>query len=304
VDIADARLSPGAAAAVTTLYAEHALGLVRLAVVLTGDRGTAEDIVQDAFLGLSEEETARTRAAPRPARPARACGPGSPRSPPPRWSWRWPSPWSLSEGRRTVAGLPSPRALPPGPAACRATTWPSTRRGEKAASRAACRWAPPSPWGTQDTPGLRAAFPPQENLLTWIDGDRAIAFDAGTQGVRRLDLGGPTGDLIADSQLIWSPRSPQPSCLSSPPVVSLVTREWGTGCKYPVHSRHMRQPKTRRPRLLTRRSFWPISVGRTPDAGRRTPADADEQYCLVGVTQPGTSRNRRKFFPSRATKST
>jgi RNA polymerase sigma factor (sigma-70 family) len=52
VDIADARLSPGAAAAVTTLYAEHALGLVRLAVVMTGDRGAAEDIVQDAFLGL------------------------------------------------------------------------------------------------------------------------------------------------------------------------------------------------------------------------------------------------------------
>ncbi len=52
MDIADARLSPGAYAAVTTLYAEHALGLVRLAVVLTGDRGAAEDIVQDAFLGL------------------------------------------------------------------------------------------------------------------------------------------------------------------------------------------------------------------------------------------------------------
>ncbi len=52
MNIADARLSPGATAAVTTLYAEHALGLVRLAVVLTGDRGAAEDIVQDAFLGL------------------------------------------------------------------------------------------------------------------------------------------------------------------------------------------------------------------------------------------------------------
>jgi RNA polymerase sigma-70 factor (sigma-E family) len=52
VDIADARLSPGAAASVTALYAEHALGLVRLAVVITGDRPAAEDIVQDAFLGL------------------------------------------------------------------------------------------------------------------------------------------------------------------------------------------------------------------------------------------------------------
>jgi RNA polymerase sigma factor (sigma-70 family) len=52
VDIADTRISPGAAASVTALYAEHALGLVRLAVVMTGDRAAAEDIVQDAFLGL------------------------------------------------------------------------------------------------------------------------------------------------------------------------------------------------------------------------------------------------------------
>jgi RNA polymerase sigma-70 factor (sigma-E family) len=34
------------------LYAGHALGLVRLAVLLVGDRASAEDIVQDAFLGL------------------------------------------------------------------------------------------------------------------------------------------------------------------------------------------------------------------------------------------------------------
>lgn len=52
VDIADKRVPPGAAASVTALYAEHALGLVRLAVVVTGDRAGAEDIVQDAFLGL------------------------------------------------------------------------------------------------------------------------------------------------------------------------------------------------------------------------------------------------------------
>jgi RNA polymerase sigma factor (sigma-70 family) len=52
VDIADTPVKPGTAAAVTALYAEHALGLVRLAVVVTGDRAAAEDIVQDAFLGL------------------------------------------------------------------------------------------------------------------------------------------------------------------------------------------------------------------------------------------------------------
>jgi len=52
VDIANTRVTPGAAASVTALYTEHALGLVRLAVVVTGDRAAAEDIVQDAFVGL------------------------------------------------------------------------------------------------------------------------------------------------------------------------------------------------------------------------------------------------------------
>ncbi len=41
-----------AADAVTALYEAHALGLVRLAVLMTGAQGSAEDIVQDAFLGL------------------------------------------------------------------------------------------------------------------------------------------------------------------------------------------------------------------------------------------------------------
>jgi len=41
-----------AEAAVTALYAEHALGLTRLAQVMLGDRATAEDVVQEAFAGL------------------------------------------------------------------------------------------------------------------------------------------------------------------------------------------------------------------------------------------------------------
>jgi RNA polymerase sigma-70 factor (sigma-E family) len=52
VDRADTRLPPSAADSVTALYAEYAVGLVRLAIVLVGDRASAEDIVQDAFLGL------------------------------------------------------------------------------------------------------------------------------------------------------------------------------------------------------------------------------------------------------------
>jgi RNA polymerase sigma-70 factor (sigma-E family) len=41
-----------AEAAVTALYEAHALGLVRLAYVMLGDRAAAEDVVQDAFGGL------------------------------------------------------------------------------------------------------------------------------------------------------------------------------------------------------------------------------------------------------------
>ena len=37
---------------VSALYQSHALALVRLAVLMTGDQPTAEDVVQDAFLGL------------------------------------------------------------------------------------------------------------------------------------------------------------------------------------------------------------------------------------------------------------
>jgi RNA polymerase sigma-70 factor (sigma-E family) len=38
--------------AVTALYQAHALGLIRLAVIMLGDRQSAEDVVQEAFLGL------------------------------------------------------------------------------------------------------------------------------------------------------------------------------------------------------------------------------------------------------------
>jgi RNA polymerase sigma-70 factor (sigma-E family) len=37
---------------VTALYEDHALGLIRLAYVMLGDRQAAEDVVQDAFAGL------------------------------------------------------------------------------------------------------------------------------------------------------------------------------------------------------------------------------------------------------------
>jgi RNA polymerase sigma-70 factor (sigma-E family) len=38
--------------AVTALYEAHALGLIRLGVIMLGDRAAAEDVVQEAFCGL------------------------------------------------------------------------------------------------------------------------------------------------------------------------------------------------------------------------------------------------------------
>jgi RNA polymerase sigma factor (sigma-70 family) len=37
---------------VSDLYREHGLALVRVALMLVGDKATAEDVVQDAFIGL------------------------------------------------------------------------------------------------------------------------------------------------------------------------------------------------------------------------------------------------------------
>jgi RNA polymerase sigma-70 factor (sigma-E family) len=39
-------------AAIAAVFTEHRLGLLRLAVLLLGDRASAEDVVQDAFAGL------------------------------------------------------------------------------------------------------------------------------------------------------------------------------------------------------------------------------------------------------------
>ena len=53
-----------AADAVGDLYRAHGLGLIRFALMLVGDQGTAEDVVQEAFLALYRAGTGlRTLAA-------------------------------------------------------------------------------------------------------------------------------------------------------------------------------------------------------------------------------------------------
>jgi hypothetical protein len=75
-------------------------------------------------------------------------------------------------------------------------------------------------WSTTDTavfwPFIGSAGHPGFLPLSWVDGDRAVAFQAqasppaGTQGkegpftARLLDVTAPSGDLIADSRVIWS----------------------------------------------------------------------------------------------------
>jgi RNA polymerase sigma-70 factor (sigma-E family) len=44
--------SQDAASIVTGLYELHAVGLIRLAMIMLGDRAAAEDVVQEAFCGL------------------------------------------------------------------------------------------------------------------------------------------------------------------------------------------------------------------------------------------------------------
>jgi hypothetical protein len=96
-------------------------------------------------------------------------------------------------------------------------------------------------WSTSDATALIPASwmlgASQFPLLTWIDSDRAITFTtispaspAGTatgykETVRRLSVGGPSsGDLMADSQVIWSAstgsNSADPPCEGLPPLVS------------------------------------------------------------------------------------
>jgi RNA polymerase sigma-70 factor (sigma-E family) len=50
--VTEARQAAEARQQVAALYQAHALGLVKLAVLMVGDQLTAEDVVQDAFLGL------------------------------------------------------------------------------------------------------------------------------------------------------------------------------------------------------------------------------------------------------------
>ncbi len=51
-DTGDGAGAEGAESGITALYEAHAVGLIRLAVVMLGNRQAAEDVVQEAFCGL------------------------------------------------------------------------------------------------------------------------------------------------------------------------------------------------------------------------------------------------------------
>jgi hypothetical protein len=135
----DSAAADSAAAAVAVLYQHHAVGLIRLAYLMLGDRGAAEDAVQDAFCGLYRHwdrladrdralayvrtsvlngcrSTLRRRTTGRRLTAYQPPTAGSPRSPLRRWSSRSPPPrwpWSTAGpgGRRASR----PAGPPPRP---------------------------------------------------------------------------------------------------------------------------------------------------------------------------------------------
>ena len=52
IPAASAHQQPSRADAVTDLYRHHAIGFIRMAILLVGDQESAEDVVQEAFCGL------------------------------------------------------------------------------------------------------------------------------------------------------------------------------------------------------------------------------------------------------------
>jgi DNA-directed RNA polymerase specialized sigma24 family protein len=78
--------APDARQHVSALYQAHALALVKLTALMTSDQSTAEDVVQDTFLG----STAAGRPCTTQTRPRRWLNWGAPIAGPRRWSRPWP----------------------------------------------------------------------------------------------------------------------------------------------------------------------------------------------------------------------
>ena len=123
--LTDASPDADARQRVTALFEAHALGLVKLAKVMLGDQSIAEDVVQDAFVGMyrkwaslhdRDKALGYLRASVLNALPHRAPQPGpaatvrsSSRPTPAASSPRRRAPWSARPTARLLAAL---RALP------------------------------------------------------------------------------------------------------------------------------------------------------------------------------------------------
>ncbi|WP_198946456.1 RNA polymerase sigma factor [Pseudofrankia asymbiotica] len=103
---------PGSRDAVGQLFAEHRLGLLRLAVLLLGDQRAAEDVVQDAFIGLlrqwprlrdRDRALAYLRASVVTAAPDCHLSPGRPRA-------RQAEPVPAEDPSRSNRGLSAPKS--------------------------------------------------------------------------------------------------------------------------------------------------------------------------------------------------
>jgi DNA-directed RNA polymerase specialized sigma24 family protein len=83
----DASTGSGAEAAVGALYRAQAVGLIRLAYLMLGDRAAAEDVVQDAFCGLYRRWDRLTNPSSAHGRRRWPPRPWSSRPSAPPWPW-------------------------------------------------------------------------------------------------------------------------------------------------------------------------------------------------------------------------
>jgi DNA-directed RNA polymerase specialized sigma24 family protein len=153
-----------ATAGVTALYQGRAVGLIRLAIVMLGDRGAAEDVVQDAFLGLYRHWE-------------RLADPGN----------------ALTYVRSAVLNRCRNALRQRGQSERQDRRGPGPMASESAEAVALI--------GEESAAGESSQFT-ASRVLRWSSDGRQLAFAWNSTAIRVLDASAPDGNLITSSSLL------------------------------------------------------------------------------------------------------
>lgn len=232
----EARQTAEARHHIAALYQAHALGLVKLAVLMVGDQLTAEDVVQDAFLGLyrrwpalQDQEKALSYVHASVLNGCRMIYRGKYRRDRVRLTPGSIHPVTLT--RLPIPGEPagtqvSAIALAPGGSELAVMSQQNVWSGKTgplmirlyslATGTSLRTW-------TVDTKGFPAGFGwyygrYSNTALTWLDGGRTLAvidgINSGVNGpplsyvfsqvtIRTVDAGSPSGNLLASGKVVF-----------------------------------------------------------------------------------------------------